>query len=137
MSIFFKGARESVLLKVTAKCPTDDGREYPVHFKVRYLCPDQEKRREYREASLEAAAEIREGRTPVSSLDDQIVQDLVTGWEGVLDKNDEPIEFTPESLADAMSFPPYREAIVSGAISLIFGKEAVRLKNSSRRGNTG
>lgn len=124
--LFFKGSRDSVQLRVTAKCPTDDSREIPIHFKARYRCPDQDERRE-----------IAEGARDKTLTDDDIVDRLLIGWEDVKDKNDEPIEFTPENVSAAMQFPPYREALVEGAVQLVFGKEILRAKNSQRPGVTG
>ena len=121
--MFFKGSRESVLLSVTAECPTETGAVLKVPFKARYRCPSQTEARQLVE---DATAEIKQ--------DDDIVADLLIGWEGVKDKDDEAIEYNEENAKEAMDYPPYRAALVKGAMQILFGKEILRRKNSKTPG---
>lgn len=128
-NLFFKGRRDSVLLTVTAKCPTESGGEHAIPFKVRYRCP-----------STDECREFRDGLKNESITDDDLVLKVAIGWEGVKDSKDEPIEFTEENVREALQFVPYRIALVEGAIQMVFGKKAMenlRQKNSSKPGNTG
>jgi hypothetical protein len=123
-NLFFKGSRESVLLTLSAKCPTESGGIYSVPLKARFRCPSTDECKEFREA-LKAER----------MNDDDLVSKLLIGWEGVKDSKDEPIEFNEENVHAAMQFVPYRIALVEGAIQMAFGKEAMeslRQKNSQR-----
>lgn len=116
--MFFKGSRESVLLTLSAKCTTDTGGAHNVPFKARYKLLSQADRKQLVD---DATAGVKN--------DDDVVNAMLVDWQDVKDQNDEPVEFTPENVAAAMDFPPYREALVNGALQLIFGKEVLRRKN--------
>jgi hypothetical protein len=120
--MFFKGSRDSVLINLSAKCPTATGGVQNVNFKGRYRCPQQDEARQLIE---DAEARIK--------TDDDVVNALLTGWEGVKDSNDEPIDFDPDNFKEAMNYPPYRAALVEGAMQILFGKEILRQKNSRTR----
>lgn len=124
--MFFKGSRESVLINLSAKCPTDKGGTLNVAFKGRYRCPQQDEARQL--------IEDAEART---KTDDDVVNALLMGWEGVKDNNDEPIDFDEESVKAALNYPPYRSALVEGAMQILFGKEILRQKNSRTPGGRG
>jgi hypothetical protein len=120
--MFFKGSRESVLITVSAKCPNSNGGIQNITFKARYRCPQQDEARQL----------VDDAETRVK-LDDEIVLSLLTGWEGVKDRDEEPIEFSDESVREALNYPPYRVALVEGAMQILFGKEILRQKNSQTR----
>lgn len=124
-NLFFKGSRDSVMLPLTAKCWTEAGGIYNINFKGRFRRPNQDERRE-----------IAEGIRSEALRDDDVVEKLLIGWADVKDKDDEPIEFTPENVAAALQEPAYREALVRGALTMIYGKEimleAERRKNSQK-----
>lgn len=127
--LFFKGSRSEVLLPVKAECLGPTGVTHVVNFKVKYRVPNTDEQKEFRQALEDK-----------SMTGEEILCKLVIGWEDVKDKNDEPIEFTPENLEAAMKAPPYLDAMGEGALLLIYGKKVmdeVRRKNSSRRGATG
>jgi hypothetical protein len=128
-NLFFKGRRESVLLTLSSKCPTESGGILAIPFKARYRCP-----------STDECREFREGLKAETVTDDDLVNKLVIGWEGVKDDKDEPIPFSEETLREALQFVPYRIALVEGAIQMAFGKEALenlRQKNSRKPGSGG
>jgi hypothetical protein len=128
-NLFFKGSRESVLLPLVAECLTATGGKFRVNFKVRYRCPTQDERREMAEAA--GAGSLN---------DDDCVERLIQDWQDVKDAQDEPILYNEENLKAAMQEVPYRNALVEGALTMIYGKqvlEAVRQKNSRKPGATG
>lgn len=123
-NLFFKGHRESVLLSLSAKCPTEGGGTYNVPFKARYRVPSADECRGFGEALKNDMM-----------TDDDLVQKLLIGWESVKDEKDEPIEFNEENVHAAMQFIPYRIALVEGAVQMAFGKESLenlRRKNSQK-----
>lgn len=130
-NLFFKGSRDSVLLPLVAECMTESGATYKINFKARFRRPQQDERREL--------AEIN--RADSLQFEDEGVERLLMDWADVKDKDDEPIPYTPENVAAAMQEPAYREALVKGALTMVYGKkillEAERQKNSRKPAATG
>lgn len=131
MSVFFKGSRESVLLTVKANVMRDGGGTNSLPFKARYRCLSVDEREPFR---LRMLPENEEDKI---SVIDELTRHVIVGWEGVLDSNDEPIEFNQENLDAAMNFPPYREALIDGALRATFGRVYEQAKNSRRPAATG
>jgi hypothetical protein len=124
--MFFKGSRDSILITLSAKCPTATGGIYNIQFKGRYRCPLNDEARQLIE---DAGSSLK--------TDDDVVRALMTDWEGVSDTDGEPIKFSDEALADALNYPPYRAAIVNGAMEVLFTREVLREKNSQARASRG
>lgn len=130
-NLFFKGSRDSVMLPLVAECMTETGATFKINFKGRFRRPEQDEVRELKDMNSADALQFEE----------EGVSRLLIDWADVRDKDEEPIPYTPENVAAAMQEPAYREALVKGALTMVYGKkivlEAERQKNSRKPAATG
>jgi hypothetical protein len=54
---------------------------------------------------------LQEGETLLS--DDEVLDQVVTGWQDVLDQNDQPLEFNPENFGALKNVFPTRPTLVT------------------------
>ncbi len=129
-NIFFKGPRENVMLPLTAEFLTGTGGTYKVNFRARFRRPEADERKDVQERASAKAID-----------DEQVVSLFLLGWADVQDSENNPIEFSPEALTAAMQVPEYREALVQGALTMVYGKKVIeqvaRAKNSQTPAATG
>ena len=114
----FKGVKDQLRVKVKARIPLDEGKFQTVPFVCIYKVPD-----------VPTARQLTKDAQDGAINDQEVVDEYLVGWDKLLDENDDPIEFSPENVNDAMDLAPYARAIVGGFLELLFGREALKRKN--------
>lgn len=118
---FLKGVKNEIWVKTTAHVRQDDGRDIQVPFRLKCRKPERD---EIRELSSS-------GKT-----DDEIAREYVLDWD--MPGNDgEKVDFSAENFDIALRDPDYLKAVGNAMAELLFGKEALRAKNSSTSGGPG
>ncbi|KAA9133456.1 hypothetical protein F3N42_03645 [Marinihelvus fidelis] len=117
-NIHFKGARDTVSVKVTAKLPQDLGKTMSVPFHCKFKVPDRP-----------TAQQITKDAAAGKLTDDEIIREYLVGWDRLLDADEQPVEFSTENLDELLTIGPYQAAIVNGFLELLYGREALRQKN--------
>lgn len=130
-----KGVKDRIDVKVTAVVETDNGKDINVPFVVTYRkcgVPETVEIEEKLKRKFDDAGNIVE---PMSDMD--LVKMLVLGWAQVPTQTGEEFEFNDENLEEMLSVREYLVALATGAKQVLWGKEAILAKNSSRPGLRG
>jgi hypothetical protein len=114
----FKGVKDQIEIKVVANIDADNGRTIKVPFVITSRKPDWDERKS-------ALKRIDDG----DMLDEELVADFLKGWHSLEVADGNQVEYNEENLAELMSWTEYRQALVSGIMKAILGKEALA-KNS-------
>lgn len=130
-----KGVKDRIDVKVTAVVETDNGKDINVPFVVTYRkcgVPETVEIEEKLRPKFDDAGNIVE---PMSDMD--LVKTVILGWAQVPTQTGEEFEFNDENLEEMLSVREYLVALTTGAKQVLWGKEAILAKNSSRPGLRG
>ena len=99
---------QTYLHPVTVDVPNGAGKPVQHKFKISFKRKSQEELDEMHRRLN--AAQLEEGETVMS--DDELLVDVVAGWEDVFGDDDQPLEFTPENFAALKNIHPVRPTLV-------------------------
>lgn len=122
-----KGVTDQIWIKTTAKVRQDKGRHIDVPFELRCNVPSVSRIRELREAFQDPDNGI---------TDESMFRELVTDWD-MPGGDGNKVEFSDENIDLVLDHPDYLQAVSNALLELLFGKEALRAKNSMTRGAPG
>jgi len=106
---FLKGVKDEVLVNVRVEVTGDLGKKIIVPFKARYK----------RLPINEAKVLVDNVRADIMT-DEQLIQEVLLGWQDMPGPTGEDVKFSQEALDEAMSVMGYRKALVEGFINQQF-----------------
>jgi len=127
MTSILKGVSDKIWIKTTAKVRQDKGRHIDVPFEVQCLVPSTSRIRELRKEISDDANEL---------TDAQLAQEFIVDWD-MPGADGNKVEFNEQNMDIVLDHPDYIGAIANALTELLFGKEALKAKNSMARGERG
>ncbi len=115
MSIFAIAGNETFFVPVEVSIPDGTPKGKTHKFKVEFKRQTQT---ELKAIFRRVNKETLEGDEELLT-DDQLLQDVMVGWDGVLDKNGNKVEFTPENMEALLDVYPVRPAVVGAFFASI------------------
>jgi len=113
MSIL-KGVRDRIDVKVIANVDTDHGKTLKVPFVITSKKPTQEERKAVMGA-------IKDG-----VIDDEaLLREYLLGWHSLPGADGADVPFSDEAVQEVLQSPEYLQAVVTGILTAIAGKEAL------------
>lgn len=127
MTSILKGVSDQIWIKTTAHVRQDKGRHIEVPFELRCKVPSVTRTKELAE----------QFKDPDSGINDAAVfRELVTDWD-MPGADGEKVDFNENNIDLVLDHPDYMKAVGDAMLELIFGKEALKAKNSMARGGSG
>jgi len=127
MTSILKGVSDKIWIKTTAKVRQDKGRHIEVPFEVQCKVPSVTRIRDLRE-------ELNDPDNQVT--DAQLAQEFILDWD-MPGADGNKVEFNADNMDIVLDHPDYVAAIGNAMTELLFGKEALKAKNSMARGERG
>ena len=81
---------------------------------------------EFKQLSVSETKDLIEEAQNERISDEDMLRRYVLGWDGIVDEDGNPLDFTTSNLEAVMDVPYVRKAIMAAFIEDVFGKEAVR-----------
>lgn len=110
--------------KVTVLIPGDFGKTQRCEFTVQFK---RLKASEYRETLVRLGEAAR--RAEVTDVDAALLSEVVLGWDGLLDADDQPVSFSPDALGELLDIGCYRHAIFDRFIEGVRNPAEISRKN--------
>ena len=81
---------------------------------------------EFKQLSVSETKDLIEEAQNERISDEDMLRRYVLGWDGIVDEDGNPLDFTTSNLEAVMDVPYVRKAVMAAFIEDVFGKEAVR-----------
>jgi hypothetical protein len=125
MALKLSSANGSYLWPVSVDFPVDGGGTDTLLFDAKFKRLPQSKTEELVLIAIRNAQSLQVGKDPDPNASDRaIAAEVVVGWQGIKDDNDEEVPFSQSNLNALLEFPGAAGAIAKAWFESINGKKA-------------